>query len=175
MNEKSQDEITTGPKLWVVLVRAYGALAAFIESRIAAEGLCLSDFMVLEVLLHKGPLSISVIGVKVLLANASMTAAIDRLETRAFVERQNSAEDRRARIVALTPKGRRFITELYKRHAAEIESVMSVLGNKQRKQLRGSLKILGFAAAAALQNGGGMAVSVPQPPSSPTRRKGIRA
>ena len=42
---------------------------------------------VLEVLLHKGPLTISVIGEKVLLASASMTSAIDRLEIRELVRR----------------------------------------------------------------------------------------
>jgi MarR family 2-MHQ and catechol resistance regulon transcriptional repressor len=58
---------TTGPRLWLVLARAYGSLATYVEHCIAAEGLCLSDFMVLEVLLHKGPLAISTIGEKVLL------------------------------------------------------------------------------------------------------------
>jgi DNA-binding MarR family transcriptional regulator len=96
---------TTGPRLWVVLARCYGAMAAYVEDRIAGEGLCLSDFMVLEVLLHKGPMPISEIGEKVLLANASMTAAVDRLEKRSFVVRQNSPTDRRSRIVALTAKG----------------------------------------------------------------------
>lgn len=175
MTKETQSDITTGPKLWVVLARAYGALAAFVESRVAAEGLCLSDFMVLEVLLHKGPLPISAIGAKVLLAGASMTSAIDRLEARAFVERQNSADDRRARIVALTTKGRKFITALYERHAAEIESVVAVLGSEDRAQLRESLKKLGMAATAALSTDGGTVVSVAQLSPSSTRRKGKQA
>ena len=90
---------TTGPKLWVVLARAHGALASYVEQRIATEGLCLSDFMVLEVLLHKGPMTISEIGAKVLLANASMTAAVDRLEEKSLVLRRSSDSDRRIRMV----------------------------------------------------------------------------
>lgn len=81
-------EQSSGPKLWVVLARAYGSLASYVEACIAAEGLCLSDFMVLEILLHKGPLTISAIGERLLLANASMTSAVDRLEERSFVVRQ---------------------------------------------------------------------------------------
>ena len=152
MNHPSHDATTTGPSLWVVLARAYGSMAAFVESRVAAEGLCLSDFMVLEVLLHRGPLPISSIGARVLLANASMTSAVDRLEARTFVERQSSAGDRRARIVALTPQGRKFIAQLYERHAIAIEEMMSGIDAKERSQLRASLKKLGLTAQAALQN-----------------------
>jgi MarR family 2-MHQ and catechol resistance regulon transcriptional repressor len=140
---------TTGPKLWVVLARAYRALASYVEDCIAAEGLGLSDFMVLEVLLHKGPMSISAIGEKVLLANASMTAAVDRLEEKGWVARQDSENDRRSKIVALTREGRAFISDLYARHARDIEAVTSVLSQREQDQLRSLLKKLGLSAKAA--------------------------
>jgi MarR family transcriptional regulator, 2-MHQ and catechol-resistance regulon repressor len=147
--QKRGSDPTTGPKLWVVLARAYGSLASYVESCIAAEDLCLSDFMVLEVLLHKGPMTISGIGQKVLLANASMTSAVDRLDERGFVLRKNSDSDRRIRIVELTKAGRAFISEIYDRHARDIEAVISVLTPLEREQLRSSLKKLGLSARAA--------------------------
>ena len=142
---------TTGPKLWVVLARAYGALASFVESSVAAEGLGLSDFMVLEVLLHKGPMTPSAIGEKVLLANASMTAAVDRLEQRSFVVRQSSETDRRSKLVTLTQRGRTSISQLYARHAREIEAVASPLSQSERDQLRSLLKKLGLSARSAAE------------------------
>jgi MarR family transcriptional regulator, 2-MHQ and catechol-resistance regulon repressor len=147
--KESSADRTTGPKLWVVLARAYKSFASFIESRVAAEGLGLSDFMLLEVLLHKGPMAISAIGEKVLLANASMTSAVDRLHERGFVLRKNHETDRRVRMVELTENGRAFISELYERHAKELESVVSVLTPGEQAQLRSSLKKLGFSAAEA--------------------------
>ncbi len=140
---------TTGPKLWVVLARAHGALASYVEQRIATEGLCLSDFMVLEVLLHKGPMTISEIGAKVLLANASMTAAVDRLEEKSLVIRRSSDSDRRIRMVELTKRGRALISDLYARHARDIEAVTNVLTGREQDQLRSLLKKLGLAAADA--------------------------
>jgi MarR family 2-MHQ and catechol resistance regulon transcriptional repressor len=140
---------TTGSKLWVVLARAYGAMASYVQYCIAAEELGLSDFMVLEVLLHKGPMSISAIGEKVLLANASMTAAVDRLEQKGWVVRQTSENDRRSKIVALTREGRAFISDLYARHARDIEAVTSVLSQREQDQLRSLLKKLGLSAKAA--------------------------
>ena len=142
---------TTGPKLWVVLARAYKSLASYIERCVAAQGLCLSDFMVLEVLLHKGPMTISEIGEKVLLANASMTSAVDRLHKRGFVRRKNSESDRRVRIVELTKRGHAFISEIYERHAIDIEEVVSVLTPVERSQLRSSLRKLGLSATAAVE------------------------
>ena len=140
---------TTGPKLWVTLARAHGALASYVEHCVATEGLCLSDFMVLEVLLHKGPMTISEIGEKVLLANASMTSAVDRLEHKLLVVRQSSDTDRRIRIVDLTDEGRSFISDLYARHARDIETVTKVLTQREQDQLRTLLKKLGLSAAAA--------------------------
>ncbi len=145
---QSEDR-TTGPKLWVVLARAHGALASYVEACIAAEGLGLSDFMVLEVLLHKGPMTISTIGEKVLLANASMTAAVDRLEQKGWVVRQSSEHDRRSKIVALTHAGRTFISELCAEHARDIEAVTSVLTQREQEQLRSLLKKLGLSAKTA--------------------------
>ena len=143
------DSPTTGPKLWVVLARAHGALASYVESCIASEGLGLSDFMVLEVLLHKGPMTISSIGEKVLLANASMTAAVDRLEEKGWVVRQSSKNDRRSKVVALTREGRGFISKLYADHARDIEAVTAVLTQREQDQLRLMLKKLGLSAATA--------------------------
>jgi MarR family transcriptional regulator, 2-MHQ and catechol-resistance regulon repressor len=163
MQKASQtDSPTTGPKLWVILARAHGTLASYVESCIAAEGLCLSDFMLLEVLLHKGPMTISAIGEKVLLANASMTAAVDRLEEKGWVVRQSSENDRRSKIVALTRVGRAFISELYADHARDIEAVTSVLTQREQDQLRSMLKKLGLSAKAASERRGAGAA----PPSS---------
>src|SRR5271155_2553576 len=95
-----RDEITA-PRLWIVLARAYGSIASYVDRSLSAQGVGLSDFMVLEVLLHKGPLTISAIGEKVLLASASMTSAIDRLEKRGLVVRRSCSSERRIRLVGL--------------------------------------------------------------------------
>ena len=139
----------TAPALWIVLARAYAAVVSCIERGLEQEGIGLSDFMVLEVLLHKGPLPMCTIAEKVLLANASMTSAVDRLHELGFVRRQSTEEDRRVRLVVLTPAGRRFITALYQTHAGELESLMDDLSQGERKQLRRGLRTIGLAAKKA--------------------------
>src|SRR5947209_18709676 len=112
------------PKLWIVLARCYRALALSVERSMADLGLCLSDFAVLEALLHKGPLTISEIQAKVLLASGSMTAAVDRREGKGLVIRGTTPRDRRAKVLELTPDGKRVVEAAFRRHALELETPM---------------------------------------------------
>ena len=138
------------PRLWWVIARSHHALKLLAEQSIANAGPCLTDFAALEALLHKGPLTISEIQDKVQLASGSMTAAIDRLEKRGLVVRKSTASDRRARIVQLTPEGRRVAAAYFEKHARDLEHLMSVLSEKEKQHLHASLKKLGLFAAQKL-------------------------
>jgi MarR family transcriptional regulator, 2-MHQ and catechol-resistance regulon repressor len=144
------EEKVSAPRLWLVLARAYGSISAYIEGSITAQGLGLSDFMVLEVLLHKGPQTISAIGEKVLLASASMTSAIDRLEKRGLVRRKHCDSDRRIRFVELTDCGKAFIEEIYARHEKDLEAVIGGLRDEERRVIYEGLKKIGLAAKVAV-------------------------
>ena len=109
----------------------------------------MSDFMVLEALLHKGPLTITAIQAKVLLASGSMTAAVDRVERKGLVVRKTTPTDRRARLLELTPEGRRTATALFEKHAQDLEALMAVLSDAEKQRLYVLLKKLGLSAAAA--------------------------
>jgi MarR family 2-MHQ and catechol resistance regulon transcriptional repressor len=138
----------TAAKCGLVLARASGSVATFIERSLGQRGFCMTDFLVLESLLHKGPLTISAIGEKVLLASASMTSAIDRLEERGLVHRSLSSEDRRVRLVELTCEGNRFISRLYGQHVEDLERVFQELSQNEREVLYTGLKKIGMAAKA---------------------------
>ena len=138
------------PRLWMVMTRSHRVLSLLARESIAKAGLCLSDFAALEALLHKGPLTISQIQHKVLLASGSMTAAVDRLEKLGLIVRKSSPSDRRARVVKLTPEGERLAASCFEQHAKDLKELMSVLSEKERKQLYGSLKKLGLLAAEKL-------------------------
>jgi MarR family transcriptional regulator, 2-MHQ and catechol-resistance regulon repressor len=137
------------PRLWLVLARCHRALNQIAERSIEEAGLCLTDFAALEALLHKGPLTITEIHTKVPLALGSMTAAVDRLEEKGLIIRTPARDDRRAKVLKLTPEGRRVVEAAFSRHAAELESAMVVLTASEKRQLHGMLKKLGLFAAGA--------------------------
>ena len=86
-------------RVWVVLWKAVHAIEQNAVQSVSSLGLGLSDFAVLEVLLHKGPQPVNVIGKKILLTSGSITAAVDRLESKKLVRKTADPEDLRARIV----------------------------------------------------------------------------
>jgi MarR family transcriptional regulator, 2-MHQ and catechol-resistance regulon repressor len=137
----------TAPRLWTVMMRSHRALSLMAQQSVANAGLCLTDFAALESLLHKGPLTISEIQSKVLLASGSMTAAIDRLEKLGLVVRKSTTKDRRARVVELTREGKRVAQECFEKHARDLGELMSVLSEKEMEQLYGLLKKVGLHAA----------------------------
>lgn len=143
---------TSAAALWVVLARAYRSMASFVERSIAALDIGLSDFMILEALLHKGPLTMSELCESALITNASMTAAIDRLEERAFVERIPDKQDRRVRRAQLTAQGTALIKRLYGRHERDLDEVMAGIPASERAELRRGLKTIGLAAQAKLSS-----------------------
>jgi MarR family transcriptional regulator, 2-MHQ and catechol-resistance regulon repressor len=136
-----------GVQLWMVLSRCHRAIGQIAERSVADAGLCLTDFAALEALLHKGPLTITEIQEKVLLASGSMTAAVDRLERKGLLIRTAAAEDRRAKRLELTAEGKRVVEAAFRRHAAELDAATSVLQASEKRQLYGLLKKLGHFAA----------------------------
>jgi MarR family 2-MHQ and catechol resistance regulon transcriptional repressor len=138
---------TSGVHVWLVLMKAFHALAAHAEEslNLSQTGLGNSDFRVLEVLLHKGPLPVNTIGPKVWLTPGSISVAVDRLEKKALVTRNNT-DDRRVRLVELTAKGRALIARISREHAAAMEKAAGVLSTEERLMLLRLLKKLGKGA-----------------------------
>jgi MarR family 2-MHQ and catechol resistance regulon transcriptional repressor len=135
---------TSGVHVWLVLGKAFRALAVLAEKSLhfSRTGLGDSDFRVLEVLLHKGTLPVNTIGPKVWLTPGSISVAVDRLEEKGLVKRKTTG-DRRVRLVELTAKGRSLITPTFQEHAAAMEEAAKVLSKEERLMLLRLLKKLG--------------------------------
>lgn len=141
---------TSGVHLWLVLWKATHMLQTHAHRSVAALNLGLSDFGVLEALLHKGPLPIKDLGSKVLLTSGSITTAVDRLEAKGLVERLNDKQDRRSRIVRLTATGRSVIRKAFAEHKLAMEQAASALDEKDRARLIDLLRLLGQDAERQL-------------------------
>jgi len=128
------------------MMKAHEAMRRHAERHIHSLGIGFSDFAALEVLLHKGPLPVNEIGRLVRLTSGSMTTAVDRLEKKGMVERQNDPEDRRARVVHLTEAGEKLITCAFADHERAMEEAASGLTPEERTRLASLLKKLGRKA-----------------------------
>src|SRR5258708_5488175 len=133
--------------VWLVMMKAMRALTRYAAAGIEETGLGLSDFGVLEVLLHKGPLPVN-------LTAGAISIDVERLVEKDLVSRVESAEDRRVRIVALTPRGKALIAGAFREHSLQMKRVFSELSREELRDLEVALKKVGKRAAALMQRRG---------------------
>jgi MarR family 2-MHQ and catechol resistance regulon transcriptional repressor len=134
-------------KLWVVLARAYAAVSRHVAADIGQHDLTVTEFGILEVLHHKGPLLLGEIQKKVLVTSGGITYLVDRLAEKGLVRREDCPTDRRARFAVLTPAGSRLITRIFPGHAAVIAEAVSGLTMREQEQVTSLLRQLGTTAA----------------------------
>ena len=110
--------------LLLSIVQTTPQLDRFGQWNLRPMGLGLSDFMILESVLHAGPLTPSRLGDRVGLTRGSITAAVDRLAARGLVTREPNAADARSSLVKLTPIGVTVIESAWKSHAEAVAQLM---------------------------------------------------
>jgi len=137
--------------VWLVMIKAFQALTRYGGAAIEDSGLGNSDFRVLEVLLHKGALPVNTIGPIVGLTPGSMSMAVDRLVEKGLVTRDESKEDRRVRIVAMTPRGKALIVPVFRKHITAMRRVFGELSPEELRDLEKALKTVGKRAAALME------------------------
>jgi len=131
---------------WLVVLKSWQAMSRYLLPALLREGLGESDFRVLEILLHKGPMPVNAIGPKVYLNPGSVSVAVDRLYKKGFVNRVECSEDRRVRTVSLTEKGRQMFVPLFRRHTALIKRAFQDVSSEELGQLEAVLKKIGKRA-----------------------------
>ena len=133
---------------WIVWRKADEAARDYLHRGIEKTGISDTDFRVLEVLLHKGPLPVNTIGPKVHLTPGSISVAVDRLLEKGLVSRVESSEDRRVRIVALTKSGKDLIVPIFRKHSGEIGRVFGDVSPRELQIVERVLKKAGKRARA---------------------------
>jgi MarR family 2-MHQ and catechol resistance regulon transcriptional repressor len=142
-NHKRPPEATHA---WLIMLKAWQSMTHYVLPSMSSKGLGESDFRVLEVLLHKGPMPVNAIGPKVYLNPGSVSVAVDRLYKKGFVSRVECDSDRRVRTVSLTEQGREIFLPLFRRHASLIQCAFQDVSSAEMRQLEMILKKIGKRA-----------------------------
>ena len=137
---------------WLVMLKAWHSMSRYLLPSLLEEGLGESDFRVLEVLMHKGPMPVNAIGPKVYLNPGSVSVAVDRLYKKGLVSRAECSEDRRVRTVSLTEKGRQMFVPLFRRHTALIKRAFQDVSGEEMQQVEQVLKKIGKRAESLAED-----------------------
>ncbi|MFW5694316.1 MAG: MarR family winged helix-turn-helix transcriptional regulator [Alkalispirochaeta sp.] len=112
------------------------------------NGLTLSQFGILEALLHLGSMPQTVVAQKVLKSKGNISIVISHLESRNLVRRSRSPVDRRQLVLELTPLGHELISEYFPRMAQGFADSATVLSAEEQQTLITLCKKLGMGAHA---------------------------
>ena len=123
-------------------------LAAYLQRDLAeigvAAGLTAGQFQVMAELRGRDPLPMTAsdLARSIVITSGGMTPVLDQLETRGLVTRQIDPEDRRARRIAITEKGRSLIGRAMDQRVARQRALNAVLTIEERELLSAILRKL---------------------------------
>jgi MarR family 2-MHQ and catechol resistance regulon transcriptional repressor len=136
--------------LVIALARAHRALERAVRPNLAECGLGLSEFAVLEALLHKGPLTLGEIRERILITGPSITYVVKKLETRGLLQRVPDPDDQRTVLAELTADGRQLIAHVFPEHAEQLDELMAGLSvNEKRTAIRLLRRLAADSSAGA--------------------------
>ena len=136
-------------ELFTVLARAHTWVNAHATRDIRRYELNPTEFGILELLYHKGPMPLQQIGEKILISSGNITYCVDKLEQKKLLARKPAQSDRRITFAELTEQGRCLLSEIFPKHAQALRKAMAGLNAEEQAQAIQLLKKLGLAAQAS--------------------------
>jgi DNA-binding MarR family transcriptional regulator len=139
---RSRPEIDLGGAAGLLRVMR---LAAFLERELAAScAVKPGQFQVLTALRRRDPLPMTAgeLARASILTSGAMTAVLDRLEEEGLIRREIDSEDRRARRITITEKGRSLIDRALEQRMARHRALNAALTLEEREALSDILRKL---------------------------------
>ena len=139
-------------RLWIRLLRTARAIEAKLRERLRVEfATTLPQFDVMAALARKNTgMTMTELSRFLMVSNGNVTGIIDRLVADKLVLRTAPAEDRRAFIVRLTPKGAAHFARIARAHESWVDKLLAEFGNAETDAMIRHLDGL----AGRIRNGG---------------------
>ena len=118
---------TPQESLLVAISRTRNALHRSMEPLFRAHGLTITQFSILEALLHRGPLSVGQVRDAILGTPGNIPVVIDNLERSGYVTRNRCATDGRVSLISITPTGQELAERVFPLQAQRIEQLFASL------------------------------------------------
>lgn len=122
-------------RTWMQIYRVYNKIRTKESSYIQSFDLTMNQFQVLEVLYHRGDLTIGAITKLTMGTPGNTTVVVKNLKRDGFIVALADVNDKRASILSLTPKGKEVIEKLFPQHAQNFEEYFKVLESDEMETL----------------------------------------
>ncbi len=122
-------------KVWIQLFRTFKKIRLQESEYIQTFDLTMNQFQVLEVLYHRGDLTIGTITELTSSTPGNTTVVVRNLKRDAFISSLPNPTDKRASILSISPKGEEVIEKLFPTHAKNFEGYFSALSEDEMDTL----------------------------------------
>jgi len=129
-------------KTWMQVFRTYNKIRAKESIYIQSFDLTMNQFQVLEVLYHRGDLTIGAITKLTMSTPGNITVVVKNLKRDELIVSLPDENDKRASILSITSKGKTIIEKLFPQHAQNFEEYFKVLKEDELETLFTLLKKL---------------------------------
>ena len=119
----------------IKVLRSTNALEKKVSSFLTGHNLTMTQFDILEMLLHLGPLCHRQLAEKTLSTAGNITSVTNTLVAKKWVKRVRSKKDRREVRIQLTQIGEKHIQTVFHLHVKEMVAYFSVLTPQQQLTL----------------------------------------
>ncbi len=127
---------------WIQLFRSFNKIRAKESLYIQSCDLTMNQFQVLEVLYHRGDLSIGAITKLTMGTPGNITVVVKNLKRDGLVNSVPDSRDKRSSILSITKKGKDIIEQLFPQHAKNLQSYFEVLDDDEMENLFSLLRKL---------------------------------
>ena len=120
---------------WIQLLKTFKKIRAKESAYIKSHDLTMNQFEVLEVLYHRGDLSVGAITKLTLGTPGNVTVVIKNLIRDGLITSIPDAKDKRTYIITITKKGIDIMDKLFPNHAKNFEDYFKVLDKDETETL----------------------------------------
>jgi DNA-binding MarR family transcriptional regulator len=144
LSSKQQDQPTDLQENLTLRMRRLGTRTVLYQQQVASSlGLYNNDFISIDILHEKGPITAGELSKLTGLTTGSVTALIDRLEKSGYVRRENDPKDRRKVIIVPLYEDKEEVSETYLKLYA---SMMDLASSYTEEELELITQFLGKAS-----------------------------
>jgi len=131
---------------YIKLVRAYEAISSRLYMKLDKEGLTESQFYLLDVLYHLGPMNQKELGKKIFRSEGNITMVVNNLEKQKLIKKKQSGEDKRVYIIKLKNEGKELYEKVFPKFLKAIMSEFEEIKEKEHKEFQKVCKRIGIKA-----------------------------
>lgn len=130
-------------KIFIGMSRALNKINRATNKIYTKYGLTSGQFAVLEVLYHKGELSVGEVQEKILSTSGTIPVIVKNLEKEGFLQKSNDESDKRRFILQITQKGKELMDIIYPENEDIIISMINVWNKEEQEVILNYMRKFG--------------------------------